>query len=153
MYLLDTNHCSRLLAGDEHVTRRLATLGDAPVATSVIVRGELMFMAEHSDQREINLQRIEAFLSTLDVFPIDTATADWYGTLKAALIAHFGPKERAKRRRATIQLLGISENDLWIAAIAKRHGSIVVSSDRDFDRIAAVTDLTVETWIAPPREP
>jgi tRNA(fMet)-specific endonuclease VapC len=151
--LLDTNHCSRLLAGDEHVTRRLATLGDAPVATSVIVRGELKFMVEHSEQRENNRRRVEAFLSVLDVYSIDAATADWYGTLKAALFARFGPKEQAKRRRATIQLIGISENDLWIAAIAKRYDSIVVSSDRDFDRIAAVTNLTVETWIAPPREP
>jgi hypothetical protein len=41
MYLLDINHCSRLLAGDEHITRHLAALGDVFVATSVIVDGEL----------------------------------------------------------------------------------------------------------------
>ena len=129
------------------MTQRLAVLGDAPVATSVIVRGELMFMAEHSKQREMNLRQIEAFPSTLDVYSVDEATADWYGTLKAALFARFGPKEKAKRRRATIQLLGISENDLWIAAIAKRHDCIVVSSDSDFNRITAVTDLRVESWV------
>lgn len=70
-----------------------------------------------------------------------------YGQLKALILNHFGPKEKAKRRSMTTIKLGFTENDLWIAAAAKRHGLIVVSADRDFERIKAVEDLAVESWM------
>lgn len=148
-YLLDTNHASRLLRGDLNIVRRLQNLTDAHMATSVIVRGELVYMAQKSEQQVINLRNVEALLARLDIYPIDADTADWYGTLKAALINHFGPKERSRRRRATIESIGVTENDLWIAAAAKRHGAIIVSADRDFVRIGDVTTLVIETWWMP----
>jgi predicted nucleic acid-binding protein len=46
MYLLDTNHCYRLIEGNPIVTTQLRAHPDSLVATSVIARGELMFMAE-----------------------------------------------------------------------------------------------------------
>lgn len=149
MYLLDTNHLSRLLARDPHVTARLAELGRAQIATCVIARGELMFMAAKSERRASNEQRIEALLHSMPVHSVDEAAADWYGTLKAALINRFGPKEKARRRRTTIATIGVSENDLWIAAIAKRHALTVVSVDDDFRRIQEVTDLRLESWLPP----
>ena len=149
MYLLDTNHCSHLLANDPVLLRRIATTSQ-PIVTSVIVRGELIFMAEQSDQREPNLRRVESLLQSLEVLAIDDTVADWYGTLKSALLRQFGPKEKAKRRRTTITALGVSDNDLWIAATAKRHDLVVVSGDRDFDRVKAITDLIVEVWWSPP---
>lgn len=147
MYLLDTNHLSQLLAGDQRVVTRLTSLGSTPVATCAIVRGELIFMAAKSEHRQANLRRVESLLQKLPIHPVDSESADWYGTLKAALIDHFGPKERAKRRRATIASIGVSENDLWVAAVAKRHGLVVVSTDDDFRRIQEVTDLVVESWL------
>lgn len=104
-------------------------------------------MAEKSDRSEENRKRTERLLISFLVYGIDEATADWYGTFKARLINHFGPKEKAKRRHTTIAQIGVSENDLWIAACAKRHDLVIVSADADFRRIQEVTDLRVESWL------
>jgi tRNA(fMet)-specific endonuclease VapC len=145
MYLLDTNHCSRVLENDPMVVERLATLGDATIATCTIVQGELIFMVEFSNQRAINLRRVEALLSRITVYPIDGEVADWYGSLKAKLLDRFGPKAKAKRRKTTLAAIGVSDNDLSVAAVAKRQGCVSVSNDRDFARIAEATDLAIET--------
>lgn len=83
------------------------------------------------------------------MYPIDAETADIYGKLKASLLEHFGPKEKALRRKTELAKLGFGENDVWIAAIAKRYGLIVVSADQDFQRLKAVAELTVEIWWTP----
>lgn len=147
MYLLDTNHCSCLIQGHPVILRRLAELGDQPVATCVIVRGELLFMAHNSEQQAANLQLIETFLSEIYIFAIDNAVADTYGQLKADLLKRFGPKEKAKRRKSKVEQFGVSDNDLWIAAIAKCYDLIVVSADSDFVRIKEVANFQLEQWL------
>jgi tRNA(fMet)-specific endonuclease VapC len=149
MYLLDTNHCSLLVANDPMMQRRVAT-SNQPIVTSVIVRGELVFMAENSAQSPANMRHVLRVLDHVTVLQIDATIADWYGALRAALLRRFGPKDRAKRRTATLASLGVSDNDLWIAATAKRYHAIIVSHDADFTRIAEVTDLQLESWIASP---
>jgi tRNA(fMet)-specific endonuclease VapC len=149
MYLLDTNHCSQLLENNPTITQKLSDLGDVIVGTCVIVQGELVFGASISGQRETNLQQIKEFLDNINVYQIDQEAADIYGNMKAAIFNHFGPKEKAKRRKFAKKGFGIGENDLWIAAIAKRYGLIIVSSDGDFDRIREVEDLPVEKWWLP----
>ena len=57
MYLLDTNHCSHLLNSHPKVVQKLEELGDTLVATCVIVRGELIFMAFRSEQKAIKIAR------------------------------------------------------------------------------------------------
>jgi len=153
IYLLDINHCSRVLENDAAVLQRLAALGDATIATCAIVRGELIFMAKFSQERAINLRRVETLLSRIIVYPIDEEVADWYGSLKARLLDRFGPKAKAKRRKTTLVGIGISDNDLWVAAVARRHGRTIVSNDSHFTRIAEVTDLVVETWWMPQANP
>ncbi len=148
MYLLDTNHCSFLLEGRADVMAALRSKGSALVATTFITEGELFFMAAQSAQVEHNAARVEAFLNGIQRFALDTETARAYGELKAAVFARFGPKEKSKRRGVTLAQLGVSENDLWIAAVALRHGLIVVSSDSDFARLGQVCALSVENWLA-----
>ena|SRR5438105_2712119 len=148
-YLLDTNHCSRLLDGHPAVVEQLGRLGGSVVVTCVIVQGELIFMAHRSEQRAVNEARVREFLEGLRVYAVDGAVADVYGELKAAIIGHFGPRKKAQRRRIKIEEIGFQENDLWIAAIAKRYGFIVVSADSDFERMAEVGDLSVEKWWSP----
>ncbi|MBD2501416.1 type II toxin-antitoxin system VapC family toxin [Anabaena azotica] len=50
MYLIDTNHCSYLMEGLPSVVEHLRSLGQVELATSVIVAGELRFMAQNSQQ-------------------------------------------------------------------------------------------------------
>ena len=151
MYLLDTNHCSRILEGDAQVLQELANNADVKVATSVITRGELIYMVQRSQQREANASRVENLLSNLDILPLDAETATIYGHVKALLFHIFGPKDPKKRRSVTVAQLGFGENDLWIAALTVQHGLTSVSSDSDFQRIQQAQTLNVTSWWIPPK--
>ncbi|WP_448267011.1 PIN domain-containing protein [Nostoc sp. DSM 114159] len=43
--------------------------------------------------------------------------------------------------------IGISENDLWIAATVLRHSLTLVSSDSDFERMRQVREISWESWV------
>jgi len=149
MYLLDTDHCSRLIGNDPSIVKKLSELGDAFIATCAIVSGELIFMAHKSEYVDQNLQQVSALLRDIEVLPVDDEAARVYGRLKAAILDKFGPREKAKRRRFGIDELGFKDNDLWIAAVAKRDGLVVVSADGDFQRLRQVLDVAVEQWCRP----
>src|SRR3989338_10787037 len=119
MYLLDTYHCSRILQGHISLKKKLSEIDNLLIATCTVVCGELIFMAHKSQQKDSNLLLIKEFIQNIKVFPIDEPTAYIYGELKALLLKHFGPKEKTKRNGFKIEKLGLKENDLWIAAIAK----------------------------------
>ena len=102
MYLLDTNHCSRIIAGDHTLAQRLQAHLDDGIATSVIVRGELRFMVQKSQQQAKNLQVVNAFLQSISLYPISGAVADVYGKLKGDIVNQLGPKNKSQKRRVTI---------------------------------------------------
>jgi tRNA(fMet)-specific endonuclease VapC len=147
MYLLDTNHCSRIILGNRNLLQKLQNHLDDGVATSVIVRGELLYMVQKSERRAENLKAVSAFLQIIALYPINGAVADVYGGLKGDIINQLGPKDKTQRRKITAQNLGFSENDLWIAATALHYGLIVVSADQDFERIRQVQDFPLESWL------
>ena len=146
MYLLDTNFCSRVILGDATAISRLKGIDAAELATLSIVRGELIYMAEKSEQRARNLTFVHAFLQRFHSYPVDNDTGDIYGRLKAELMRRFGPREKSKRIKTAIQQLGFTDNDLWIAATAIQHGLTVVSADTDFQRMNEVHSFPVEAW-------
>jgi tRNA(fMet)-specific endonuclease VapC len=147
LYLLDTNHCSRIIFGDTTILPHVTEVGESQLATSIIVAGELIFMAQNSEQRATNVARVDFFLQDINLYFIDEETANIYGEFKAEIIARFGPRERSRRRRTRIEELGIHDNDLWIAATALRHNLVVVSSDSDFERMRQVRTFPWENWL------
>ncbi len=147
MYLLDTNHCSAAILGDENLLNHIAELENSLITTCVIVQGELEDMAERSQHKESNLNLIHRFLTGIYIYNIDTSTAPIYGQLKAALFNQFAPKDKSKRRKTKIVDLGFDENDIWIAAIALQNHLTVVSRDRDFLRIQQVKTFPLESWV------
>lgn len=147
MYLLDTNHCTGLLWGEPITQRRISQLDGAPVATSAIAVGEMMYMAYRSDRLVPNLAEVEAFVASLPVYTIDSTIAQVYGQVRSAVFARFGPKERAKQRHTTLPQLGFDDNDLWVAAIAVHHDLTVATSESDFARIARAVELRHEDWL------
>jgi len=147
VYLLDTNHCTFLIEGEPTVINHLQEVGNALTVTSIIVAGELRFMAQNSQQKTANLLKIRAFLQRIDVYSIDLAIAQIYGEFKTELIRQFGPREKSRRRTTKLGEIGISENDLWIAATALRHSLTVVSTDSDFERMRQVREFNLESWV------
>lgn len=146
MYLLDTTHCSHLLNGDEGIARKLAELNDTPVKTCVIVEGELVCMAVRSQRKEENERKVASFLNDIHVLPVDSKAAEEYGNIKNAVLTKHGSTRNTTRRKTTLRSIGLSDNDLWIAAIAKRHNLTVVSGDGDFLRIKEAVPLSLENW-------
>ena len=147
MYLLDTNHCSRIIQGDPNVINRIIAVGEDNLATCVVVQGELIYMVEKSKQRQANLERVTEFLQDIRIYSVDTASANIYGQIKATLFKQFAPKEASKRRKADLRNLGFDDNDLWIVAIALQHQFTVISADSDFRRMSQVISLPLESWI------
>lgn len=146
MYLLDTNHCSQIIGANPDVIKKLQENSSQGVGISAITRGELIFMIERSERVEENYKRFSPFLDNINTYLIDNAISDCYGKLKAKILKHFGPKDKKQARNTTIQKLGFSDNDLWIAATAISYNLTVVSADSDFVRIQEVQALVLENW-------
>lgn len=149
MYLIDTNHCSRIIEGEPSVIHKLDQVGDYFVSTCVIVAGELQFMVQKSARKAENLNTINEFLKNIKIYPINKEVADIYGNFKYRLYDHFSSKDRKKRDKTKIHKLGFSENDLWIAAIAKRNDLIIVSADNDSKRMKEALDILIVSWYNP----
>jgi tRNA(fMet)-specific endonuclease VapC len=153
MYLLDTNHCSRILQNDPVMAQKLMELDYSQINTCFVVESELYFMAYRSEKTTENLFLIDEFLKNIEIIRCDSNVAKCYGELKAQVLDKFGPKDKKKRRGYTLKKAGIGENDLWIAAVGLANDLTIVSLDRDFQRIKeAVPNLKIESWLTKPVE-
>jgi predicted nucleic acid-binding protein len=90
---------------------------DGQLATAVIVVGEVR---EGFVGHDVGMARYEDFLASIEVLDVDREVAAIYAELRSSL-------------RKAGQLM--SDNDLWIAATALRHGLTLISRDAAFDRI------------------
>lgn len=147
MYLLDTNHFSRLIQGDPLIRRKIAEIGEQNVAVSIITAGEVYYMAYHSERQQENLRRVKLYLADIGIYSLNESISELYGQFKSDLIRHYGPKERQKRRKTKIEDIGVSDNDLWIACTALHYSLTVVSKDQDFSRMKQVRNFSLESWI------
>lgn len=131
IYLLDTNVCVSYLRGKDSVNieARFDAVNPGDVALCSVVKAELLFGAERSQQPRENHAQLHRFFSAFPSLPFDDQAAPAYGTLRASL-------ERSGKP--------IGPNDLMIAAIALASGLILVTHNTaEFSR---VPDLQVEDW-------
>ncbi|CAN5588074.1 type II toxin-antitoxin system VapC family toxin [soil metagenome] len=118
--LLDTNIYSLAMRGDEAALDRLQLLDE--IAFTVISLGELLVGFRRGNQESKNRAELGRFLDAprVQLLGIDEETADFYAVIVVAL-----------RRAGT----PIPTNDIWIAALAQRHGLPVYTKDAHFGKV------------------
>ena len=124
--LLDTNAIIAIFAQDPLIHTRLSDADEVFVPSIAI--GELYYGANKSLRINENLARIDEFVLDSTVLACDTDTAKKYGNTKNRL------KEKGQP---------ISENDIWIAAIAQQYDITLITNDAHF---AVIENLKTETW-------
>jgi tRNA(fMet)-specific endonuclease VapC len=90
--------------------------------------GELFFGAAKSGRPSENTAKVERFATGRAIVSCDLDVAREYGRLKQ----HLQEKGRP-----------LPENDIWIAAMAKHHGMVLVTRDRHFREVA---ELRTADW-------
>lgn len=129
-FLLDTNIVSDLVRHPRgRIARRIGTVGEQQVCTSIIVAAELRYGAAKKGSPRLSAQ-LDAVLGAMEVLPLESPVEVIYGGLRADL-------EKSGRP--------IGANDLLIAAHVLALGQILVTDNaREFSRIKG---LVVENWL------
>lgn len=126
--MLDTNMVSFLLKAHPAVMRRVVVAPMAALCISAITEGELLFgLAKRPDAQRLHLA-VREFLRRVDVLPWDSAIAEHYGCVRAAMAA---------------QGRNLAPLDMLIAAHALGIGAVLVSNDAVFGQVSG---LDVEDW-------
>lgn len=130
MFLLDTNILSDLIRNPHGgIAERIAEVGEAEVATSIIVAAELRYGAERRGSARLTAQ-LEAVLDLLPVLPLGDDADARYARLRADL------ERRGKP---------IGANDMLIAAHALALGATLVTDNmREFERVQG---LSMVNWL------
>jgi tRNA(fMet)-specific endonuclease VapC len=133
-YVLDTNTASYIIKGNvPSVRRRLLKVPMEQLAISAVTEGELRYgVARRLDAKHLQ-SLVNEFLLRLDVLPWDSAAAQQYGHLRAAL-------EREGQAMGNL--------DTMIGAHALAVGAVLVTNDHAFRRIKK---LKVEDWTKGPQ--
>jgi tRNA(fMet)-specific endonuclease VapC len=129
-YLLDTNTCVRHLnRRSPAIIEKLASLPPDEIAVCSVVKAELFYGAQKSEQpiRTFHLQ--QEFLNQFVSLAFDDRAADIFAQIRAKLEAAGTP---------------IGPYDMQIAAIALVHNLIVITHNvREFGRVVG---LQIEDW-------
>ncbi|HEV2449002.1 MAG TPA: PIN domain-containing protein [Thermoplasmata archaeon] len=120
MVSLDSSFLIDLLAGDRRAVDKARELDQAgepkyvtPPVVSEVLLGAYRLGAAY-------LVRTQSLLGSLPLLPFDRESADEAGRLGSELL-----------RRGT----PVSQGELFVAAITKRHGERLLTNDRDFSRV------------------
>lgn len=130
-HLLDTNACIQLLRhpATSPVAARLANEMAGAVVICSVVKAELLYGAERSQNRERSYNQLEDFFETLVSVPFDDQAAIEYGVL---------------RKQLETQGQTIGPNDLLIAAISLANDlTLVTHNVGEFNRVSG---LRIEDW-------
>ena len=130
-YLLDTNHASKLLEGNESIVSKVATFKNSgsrfSISTSIL--GELFFAVYASKRKGENLSQLKNFLGDIILWAYDATAAEEFGKIQA--------EQKTKCKP-------IPSIDAQIAAVARTHNLTVLTADQHFNLIDG---LSVENWL------
>lgn len=128
-FLLDTNICIYLVKKNAKVLENFSNLSVGEVAMSVITYGELIYGAEKSQHRQLNLNRLSELAHLVPPMPLPTDVGDYYGKLRSDL-----------EKKGNL----IGNNDLWIAAhCLSLEVTLVTNNLKEFKRVKG---LKLENW-------
>jgi tRNA(fMet)-specific endonuclease VapC len=128
LYLLDTNTVSHIIKRHPQAIQHLLAVPMRSVFISAITAGELAFGLAKRPEAAALKATVTEFLRRVEVLPWDDAVAQTYGTLRAQLQGDGTP---------------LGSLDMQIAAHALHAKAILVSSDKAFQKIAA---LSIQDW-------
>ena len=125
--LIDTNIYSLAMRGEPSVLDNLQQLDE--IGFTVVSLGELRVGFRGGSRETENRLELGHFLDSprVRVLTIDEDTAEFYATIVLAL----------KRAGAPIPT-----NDIWIAALAQRHGLPVYTKDAHFEAVPGLVLVT-----------
>ncbi len=128
--LLDCNHLSASLLRVSAVRERIhqGRRAGHRFISCYPVLCELEVGIQQTPNPNDNRRRLAQLLRHVRLWPLDTETTLLYGTVYLEL-----------RRQGRV----LSQVDIMLAALARQHKLIVLTTDRDFE---AVSDLAVENW-------
>ena len=127
--MLDTDTVSWALRGQGNVATRLLEHRPSQLCISAITLAELRFGADAKGSRRLH-GLIDTFTATVEVLPVDRATADRFGRVATALSKRGAP---------------IGTFDTLIAAHALSLGvTLVTNNAKHFQRVAG---LKTANWV------
>ncbi|MGZ3489741.1 MAG: type II toxin-antitoxin system VapC family toxin [Isosphaeraceae bacterium] len=129
-YLLDCNHLSASLRRVSPVRERIhqGRRAGHRFISCYPVLCELEVGIQQTPNPDDNRRRLAQLLRHVRLWPLDTETTRLYGAVYLEL-----------RRQGRV----LSQVDIMLAALARQHKLIVLTTDRDFE---AFSDLAVENW-------
>lgn len=129
-YILDTNVCIQILKGTSQLIKtRIANISNEDIALPSVVRFELFYGANKSQNPEKKQVLIREFLGSFSSIPLDDQIAEKSGEIRAALEKVGTP---------------IGPYDLIIAATAIVNDvTLVTHNTKEFSRVKAIK---LEDW-------
>lgn len=129
-YYLDTNICIYFLKGKfSRLKETLLSKNPNDIKIPAIVKAELLYGAEKSNQRENNIEKVNAFLFAMQIVGFGDLETAAYSKIRAGLEKKGLP---------------IGPNDLIIAAtVMANDGILVTNNTKEFER---VNGLVLENW-------
>jgi len=130
-YLIDTNICIYIMNRRPiEIIHKFKQFDVGEIGVSTITVSELQYGVAKSKNYRLNEQRIEEFLSPLEILPYDEIAAGIYGDIRLQLEKSGEP---------------IGPLDLLFAAQAlSRDLVLITNNEKEFKR---VNNLKVENWV------
>ena len=129
-YLLDTNHASKIMAGDEDLKQHLENFRESgsKFGISMTVLGELYFAVFASKRKDENLNHLESFLNSILIWKYDKRAAKEFGKIQSEQKSKGCP---------------IPPTDAQIAAVARAKNLTILSDNKHFTYV----EVPTESWL------